>query len=115
MDAETLVILACSESVGVPLYHSIPADRPAEFGVVERTGGDTTNYVVERALLSVQLFAESRAAVVALAGLMKEAVLGMPETQENVFGADVLSDYKSNDLQAGVPSHTINIQVIYNN
>ena len=92
-----------------------PPKNGTEFVTVERTGGDTTNYVVERALLSVQLFAESRAAVVALAGLMKEAVLGMPESEENVFGADVLSDYKSNDLQAGVPSHTINIQVIYNN
>lgn len=115
MDAETLVISACSESVGFPLYHSIPADRPAEFGVVERTGGDTTNYVVERALLSVQLFAESRADAVALADAMKEALLEMPENESNVFGVDILSDYKSNDLQARIPSHTVNCQVIYNN
>lgn len=115
MDAETLVIQACAASVGVPLFHSIPADRPEAFGVVERTGGDTTNYVVERAILSVQLFAASRAAVVELAGRMKDALLAMPDTQQNVFGADVLSDYKSNDLQAHIPSHTVNCQIIYNN
>lgn len=115
MDVETLVITACSPLLHVQLYHSIPANRPAEFGTVERTGGDMTGYVVDRALVTVRLYAQTRARASELASAMKDLLQGMTDTEPNVFDVDILSDYLGNDLEAMVASHTINCQIIYNN
>ena len=115
MDVETLVITACSTPLLVQLYHSIPADRPAEFGTVERTGGDVTGYVVDRALVTVRLYAQTRARASELASAMKDLLQGMTDNEPNVFDVDILSDYLSYDLDAMVASHTINCQIIYNN
>lgn len=115
MDVETLVITACSPSLKVQLYHSIPSQRPAEFGTVVRMGGNMTGYVVDRALVTVRLYAQTRDRASELASAMKDLLQGMTDTEPNVFDVDILSDYLSYDLDAMVASHTINCQIIYNN
>ena len=112
MDVQTVVIAACSDIV--QLYHSIPADRPEEFGVVERTGGDLTNYVIDRALVSVQLFAATRGRLRELVGQMQQAIEQLKFSEPNVFGSDVLSVFEDNDLQSHELATTINCQIIYN-
>lgn len=112
MDVQSVVIAACSDVV--QLYHSIPADRPEEFGVVERTGGDISNYVIDRAIVSVRLFAATRDRLREITRNMRNAIEALEITEPNVFRSDVLSVYESNDLDSRTLSNAINCQIIYN-
>ena len=61
MDAEREVVdYLNGAGVGATAYYDVPADRPESFVVVERTGGPRTDIVVERPMLDVQCWAQTR-------------------------------------------------------
>ena len=115
MDAESLVIGAIYQATAITCYHAIPANRPAEFGTVERTGGETRGMVLDEPLVTIRLYAATRARASQMAALVKDAIEELPFTEQNVFQAGVLSDYKSNDLEAMLPCHVVNCSLVYNN
>ena len=96
-----------ASGIGATAYYEVPADRPGEFLVVERTGGARSGRAIERATLDVQCWASKRPVAADMARKAALAVEHMPEALENVFGASVTSTYRDTDLESGTPRYHV--------
>lgn len=63
-----------SGKLGVPVSTTVPAERPAEFSTVERTGGGSTVYG-DAPSLAVQLWSGTEAGAYTLALAAREALV----------------------------------------
>lgn len=67
MNVEEYVVSALGAALAVPVHGDVPAERPASFVTVERTGGGRTEHgIIDRPQLAVQSWAPTRAEALAL-------------------------------------------------
>jgi hypothetical protein len=68
VNVEAAVIGFLSRELGgVPVYADVPAQRPGSFVTVERVGGQREDLTIDRCMVAVQCWDESRAKAAALA------------------------------------------------
>ena len=108
MDAERTVVDHLNASgIGAKAYYDVPANRPASFLVVERTGGPHADLVVERPLVDVQCWADTRRGAALLADAAKDALLAMPSAVPDCFHVSVTSTYRDAALERGAPRYHV--------
>jgi hypothetical protein len=66
MDAESQTIAFLNSQDGPPAFGDVPEDRPDVFITVERTSGPR-DFLMDKAVLAVQVWGQSRAEVAGLA------------------------------------------------
>ena len=116
MDAErSLVDYLNGAGIGATAYYDVPADRPASFLVVERTGGPRTDIVVERPMLDVQCWAESRRDAALLADAVADALRAMPDAVAECFHVSITSTYRDTDLESGTPRYHVVCEITFVN
>ena len=113
MDATRAAVGALS-AAGIEAYGEVPADRPARFASVMRTGG-ARGRVLETARLSVDCWAGTRRESAELADEAADALLRAPDSDPNVFGALVESVYWNPDPDSGAPRTCVNAEFRINN
>ena len=116
MDAErTLVDYLNGAGIGAAAYYDVPADRPSSFVVVERTGGPRSDIVVERPMLDVQCWAESRRDAALLADAVADALRAMPDAVADCFHVSITSTYRDTDLESGTPRYHVVCEITFVN
>lgn len=110
-DALALTCAALSRALGVPCSTVVPAERPAEFVTVERTGG---GYSVGRdePALAVQCWAATEHAAYTLALLAREAILALPEAVAPVCRAQVTSIYRFPDPDSRAERYQLDAHLV---
>lgn len=116
MDAErSLVDYLNGAGIGAAAYYDVPADRPASFVVVERTGGPRSDIVVERPMLDVQCWAGSRRDAALLADAVADALRAMPDAVADCFHVTITSTYRNTDLESGTPRYHVVCEITFVN
>ena len=98
-EAEELVCDAL-RAAGFDAFYDIPDPHPdgkSSFVTVRRVGGSLSDFVVDTPQVGVKCYAASNAAARADAQLVRDVVLRMPETYDDVFEVDVNAFYRSDD------------------
>nr|DAF16921.1 MAG TPA: tail completion protein [Caudoviricetes sp.] len=81
-------------SVGIDAYGDVPADRPAEFVTVERTGGGVDSLAdLDSPVLTVQAWSPTRVSAEALMCRACNALLDMPDSVAAVTDSEVTGMY----------------------
>ena len=109
MDIEEVVIdhLNHVAALGATAYPDVPRKRPADFVVVERTGGPRGEGGTFEPMLDIQCWAETRSRAAQLALRVEDAIGELPASVENVAGADVTSTFRDRDLESGTPRYHV--------
>ena len=116
MDAEqSLVDYLNGADVGATAYYDVPSSRPASFLVVERTGGPRTDIVVERPMLDVQCWAQTRRDAALLADAVVESLRAMPDAVPECFHVSITSTYRDTDLESGTPRYHVVCEITFVN
>lgn len=71
----------------------VPASMPASFIVIDRTAHSKTETGLETAVIAFQAYATTQYAAAALSASIVDAILAMPETETNIFQAELNSEY----------------------
>lgn len=113
-DLECLVIdYLNSSNLGISAFYDVPAERPESFVVVERTGGDLSNRVVESAVFDMQCWSSIRALAAQYANNIRNVLLDIT-TLENVSYINITSFFRDKDLESGTPRYHIVFELIFN-
>lgn len=84
-----------SEQLGLPAYGETPADPPAEFLVIEKTGSGLVDHI-ERATLAIQSNARTLLRAMEINELVKSAMSSIVELS-TISAARLSSDYNFTD------------------
>ena len=103
-----------ASDVGVPSYLDVPPERPSEFLVVELTGGAADDRVMRTPSVDVDCWAQTRARAAAIASDVRDALLAMPDSLPNVFGARISTTYNSPDMDSGTPRYVVGCDITAN-
>lgn len=104
MDAECAVVDHLNaRGIGATAYYDVPADRPAAFVVVERTGGPRGEGQTSRPMLDLQCWAPTRREASLLASYVEAAMAAMPDEVAAVAHISVTSTFRDRDLKSGTP------------
>lgn len=115
MDAEREVVdYLNAKGLGATAYYDVPSERPATFIVVERTGGEDGELVIERPMLDIQCWAGSRRDAALLADAVKGALRSMPYEVDDCFYADLTSTFRDYDLDSGTPRYHVVTEITFN-
>ena len=116
MDAErSLVDYLNGADVGAAAYYDVPSSRPESFVVVERTGGPRTDIVVERPMLDVQCWAQTRRDAALLADAVADALRAMKDVVADCFHVSITSTYRDADLESGTPRYHVVCEITFVN
>ena len=78
MNVETFLISELGTRLEVPVLGEVPEERPQRFVTIERVGGGAREWgLVDRALVAVQSWAETRYEASCLADAVDAAMLGL--------------------------------------
>ena len=92
MDVAAVAVDYLTEATGVPWYHDVPPGAKPPFGTLTRDGGPT--YMVrDMPTLTLMCHGATRGDAADLAEATKRALIKMPWSVANVFGAEVMGDY----------------------
>lgn len=115
MDYERLMVdYLNSLGLGMTAYHDVPSSRPAEFMVVELTGGGSDSRFASRPSVDVDCWAMTRARAAEIADSVIAATRDMPDRVTNVFGTSISSTYDNPDLESGTPRYTVGVEMTAN-
>lgn len=59
-NVEEILIRWLNANTSIDWFGDVPADRPKQFGTVERTGGGISDVVIDSPMIALQVWAESR-------------------------------------------------------
>lgn len=96
---------------GLTAYADIPPKRPARFITVERVGGPT-GLVVDRPLVSVQVWDASRTEASDAAVAVRDALLQFVADSRDVGGLDVQSLINNPDPDSGQARYQITVAFV---
>lgn len=114
MDAERILAdYLNAQNLAAKAFYGVPAKRPTSFIVVERTGGPLADIVVERPLMDVQCWAESRRDAAVLAESVKSALRVMPYAVPNCFHTSITSTFRDTDLESGAPRYHVVAEITF--
>lgn len=74
VDIEARLVAWLPAATGLSWYGDVPADRPASFGTVERTGGGMSDRVVDSPTVALQVWGASRSEAKTLAYKVRDAL-----------------------------------------
>lgn len=94
---ETTVLNYLSEELAEPCYMEVPADPPATFVVIDKTGSSRLNLVNE-ATLAIQSYAATKAQAAELNERVKSAMDNIV-TLADIGGVKLNSDYNFTNTQ----------------
>lgn len=115
MDAERIAVdYLNGHGIGATAYYDVPPSRPSSFVVVERTGGDDSDIVVETPMLDLQCWAQTRRDAAMLADSVKEALAGMPDELPDCFHVSITSTFRDTDLESGTPRYHVVAEITLN-
>lgn len=115
MDATGMVVdYLNGADVGVKAYPAVPSRRPAEFLVVEQTGGSRPDRVRSLPSVDVDCWAQTRARASELSDEVAALALAMADELPNVFRATVTTQYNNPDPDSGQPRYTVGIDITAN-
>lgn len=103
-----------SAGIGVESYLSVPEKRPAEFLVVEQTGGARPDRVRSLPSVDVDCWAQTRARASELSDEVAALALAMADELPNVFRATITTQYNNPDPDSGQPRYTVGIDITAN-
>lgn len=103
-----------ASDVGVPSYLDVPPKRPAEFLVVELTGGAYDDCVMRTPSVDVDCWAQTRARAAEIAADVSSQLMSMPDDLANVFGARISTVYNSPDMDSGTPRYVVGCDITAN-
>lgn len=112
MGAEDAVASMLSAALPCPVYREVPADRPAAFATVERTGGHFDG-LTDAAALSVRLWGATRREAMVLAEAAARALSDAPESVPGCFGSTVASSHNDPDLDGRTPRYQVVCEIEY--
>lgn len=108
MDAERACVDHLNaRGIGATAYYDVPADRPAAFVVVERTGGPRGEGQTSRPMLDLQCWAPTRREASLLASYAEAAMAAMPDEVAAVAHVSVTSTFRDRDLESGTPRYHV--------
>lgn len=100
---------------GVPVVERVPAERPARFVRLLRTGGFVVDVVIDRAMLTVEAWAPSEQASAALASAVRAVINAMPGGVHGGVAVYRVVEFSgpanSPDPVSRTPRHTWTIEV----
>lgn len=106
-DAEALVKQFLDNQAGVPVRTKVPAQRPAEFVRVWRTGGAAVNRVIDRPIITVQAWAADDARAFEIANKCRDLLLnGYAGITLARFAQEVTGLYYDPDPDTGIDRYT---------
>ena len=111
MDVAATLINYLDDATEIEWFHNAPKNTPDEFGTLTRDGGPT-EVVVDRPIVTLIVYAQSRGRAAALAEQTKNALLFASDTVDNIFHAEILGDYY--DPLDGRHRHRITASLIVN-
>lgn len=97
VDIEALLIDYLSSILPIPVAADVPEDKPARFVSLERTGGGSRQLVVDRPIVAIQCWADSRADAELLAAMVDKSIKFMPDEYPDVVDASRNSAYNFPD------------------
>ncbi len=92
---ETVLITYLGAALSVPVFMEVPADPPASFVVLEKTGGGMENHI-QAATVAIQSYGPSLYAAAVLNEEVKGAML-YGATPNGISGVRLNSDYNFTD------------------
>lgn len=96
----------------VSVHTKVPATRPATFVRVWRTGGAAANRVLDRPIITVQVWGPDSVSAATLAGVCREALLSEGPSLPLVRGVEEVSGlYFDPDPSTGVDRYTFSVQL----
>ncbi len=95
---ETIVLEALENELSVPVVFEAPEEKPARYVVLEKTGSQRTNRI-DSAIFAIQSIAGSLYEAAALNEEVKAVMDQLPYLAEEVFGAELNSDYNFTDTE----------------
>ena len=112
MDVETALASHVALAVDVPVRSGVPADRPATFVDIERTGGPVEDVVSDWATFSLRCWAGSKAEARDLAYAVRDAVVDFGESGAAV-NANVTSLFSDRDVDSGSYRYQMVAEVVW--
>lgn len=100
MDAEVTVRQWLASQLSVPVSTEVPANRPAEFVTVERSGGPITD-VRDKALLTIECWSTSRTNAGTLAHTVCDSLIAGSISHPQIASADINSIVNNPDPASG--------------
>ena len=110
LDVEAMLVPFLSGATGERWATMVPAERPAVFGRVRRTGGQAVNRVLERAQVTCTCSAQDSPAAAAFAGKARTALLNASGALPLVRGvSEVVAPYSDPDPDTGEPRYSFTV------
>lgn len=75
------------------VYTEVPATMPKTFIVIDRTAHGKTETGLETAVIAFQSYGTTQYTAASLSAAVVDAVLSMPESETNIFQAELNSEY----------------------
>lgn len=112
VDVEAMIVGFLGARLSESVATKVPADRPASFVRVWRTGGVATSRVLDRPMITVQAWAPNTVDAGALAGRCRDALFNEYTAMPLVRGVEEISGlYFDPDPDSGVDRYTFTVQL----
>lgn len=99
------------DECGVPCRVEVPAARPDRFMTIERTGG-ACSLGVDRPIVAVQCWANSKAEAYILALTARESLINLPNEVSQICRATVESIYDFPDPDSDMRRYQLNLELV---
>lgn len=111
-DAESMVRKFLADRIAVPVSTRVPATRPVTFIRTWRTGGAATNRILDRPMITVEVWAPDSVTASSIAGRARDMLLGAYTGMPNVRAVDEVSGlYFDPDPDTGIDRYTFTVQL----
>ncbi len=95
---EKIVLNALQNELSIPVVMEVPEDKPASYVVLDKTGSQRSNRI-DRATFAVQSIAPTLYQAASLNEQVKAVMDQLPYLAQDVFGAELDSDYNFTDTE----------------
>lgn len=108
---EEVVIGYLGSALDIPVFAERPEKPPAEYLIMERTGGGKTNHI-SRATMAVQSYADSMLRAAQINRSVEKAMEDLPETV-NISKCELNSSYNYTDTESRKYRYQAVFDIIY--